>query len=171
MCRLPVLRLLALFATLCPALAHAAPVAAPTPAIGKAQILVPSSFSKLMDMDFGMLTVTAAGTAVIDSGTNALTTTGGVLLAGGYPHAARFDAVSPARNIVKITLPKKAIVLTRIGGTETMTVDTWTLNGAASRNVVAHEEFQFQVGGTLHVNANQVEGFYLGSFDVTINYN
>ena len=39
------------------------------------------------------------------------------------------------------------------------------------RSVVAHEEFQFQVGGTLHVNAGQVEGTYLGTFDVTINYN
>jgi hypothetical protein len=72
---------------------------------------------------------------------------------------------------VKISLPKQPVVLTRNGGTEKMTLDTWTINGTTTRNVVAHQEFQFQVGGTLHVNANQVEGVYLGTFDVTINYN
>ncbi len=171
MCRLSFLRLLVLFALLCPAAAVAAPVSAPTSAKGKAQILFPVGFIKLMDMDFGLLTVTAAGTAVLNSSTDAITTTGGVLLAGGSPHAARFDAVAPTRNIVKITLPKQPVKLTRVGGTETMTLDTWTLNGAATRNVVAHEEFQFRVAGTLHVAANQAEGVYLGTFDVTLNYN
>jgi hypothetical protein len=124
-----------------------------------------------MDMDFGMLTVTTAGTAILDSNSGNVTTTGGVTLVGGRPHAAGFDAVSPTRNVVKITLPNKAIVLTRVGGTETMSLDTWTINGATTRNLTAHQEIQFQVGGTLHVNANQVEGVYLGTFDVTINYN
>jgi hypothetical protein len=165
------LRLLALTAFLCPAAADAAALAATPAARGKAQILLPSSFVKLMDMDFGALTVTTAGTAILDSQTGNVTTTGGVLLVGGRPHAAGFDAVSPSRNVVKISLPKQAVTLKRVGGTETMTLDTWTINGATSRNVVAHEEFQFQVGGTLHVNANQVEGTYLGTFDVTLNYN
>jgi hypothetical protein len=79
--------------------------------------------------------------------------------------------VSPSKNIVKISLPKKAVTLIRVGGIETMTLDSWTLNGASSRNVVAHETFEFRVGGTLHVNANQVEGMYVGTFDVTLTYN
>lgn len=165
------LRLLALTALLYPATAEAAAVTATPAAQGKAQILLPSAFVKLMDMDFGALTVTTAGTAILDSQSGNVTTTGGVTLVGGRPHAAGFDAVSPSRNVVKISLPKQAVKLTRVGGTETMTLDTWTINGATSRNVVAHEEFQFQVGGTLHVNAGQVEGTYLGTFDVTINYN
>jgi len=169
--RLFVLRLLAVFALLCPIAGQSAPVGAPTPAIGKAQILLPSSFIALQDLDFGMLSVTTAGTAILDSDTEALTTTGGVLIAGGSPHAARFEAVTPTNHIVKISLPKKAVTLTRVGGTETMTVDTWTLNGASTRNVVAHQAFEFKVSGTLHVNANQVEGTYAGTFDVTINYN
>ena len=163
--------LLAAALFLCPGAAQAAPVAAPTAAKGHAEILLPASFVKLMDMDFGLLTVTTAGTAILDSNSGNVTTTGGVLLVGGRPHAAGFDAVSPTKNVVKISLPKKAVTLTRVGGTETMTLDTWTINGAVTRNVVAHQEFQFQVGGTLHVNANQVEGAYLGTFDVTINYN
>ena len=171
MCRPFVLRLMALFALLCPVAAQCAPVGAPTPAKGTVELLDPSSFIMLMELDFGMLTVTGAGTAIVDSSTDSVTTTGGVLLVGGSPHAARFKAVSPARNIVKIALPKKALTLTRIGGTETMTLDTWTINGSTTRNVVSREQFEFRVAGTLHVNANQAEGIYLGTFDVTINYN
>lgn len=170
--RLALLRLAGACALLCAAPARAgSPVGAAVAAKGSATILLPASFVKLMDMDFGSLTVTTAGTAVLDSNSGNVTTTGGVVLVGGRPHAAGFDAVSPTKNVVKVTLPNKPITLTRVGGTETMTVDTWTINGATTRNVVAHQEFQFQVGATLHVNANQVEGAYLGSFDVTLNYN
>jgi Domain of unknown function (DUF4402) len=165
------LRLWALCVLLCPSAAQAATAAAVPPVRANAQILLPASFSKLMDMDFGLMTVTTAGTAVVDSSTDAVTTTGGVLLVGGSPHAATFLAVSPSRNIVKISLPKQPVTLTRVGGTETMSLDTWSINGATTRNVVAHQSFEFKVGGTLHVNANQVEGVYLGTFDVTLNYN
>jgi hypothetical protein len=171
MFRATLLRFCALLALLCPAAAHSASVAAAPAAQGKATILLPASFVKLMDMDFGILTVTTAGTAILDSNSGNVTTTGGVLLVGGRPHAAGFDAVSPTKNVVKVTLPNKPVTLTRVGGTQTMTVDTWTINGSTTRNVVAHQEFQFQVGATLHVNANQVEGVYLGAFDVTLNYN
>ena len=74
-------------------------------------------------------------------------------------------------DVLRIRLPKKASTLTRAGGTETMLLDGWNLNGVDTRNVVAHEAFQFAVGGTLHVAANQAEGTYIGSFDVTIDYN
>ena len=171
MCRRSLLRLAALLPLLCPAAAHAAPVGVPTPAKGTAAIFLPGSLSKLQDMDFGMLAVTTAWTAILNANTNAITTTGGVTLVGGTPHAARFDAVSPSKHIVKISLPKQAVKLTRVNGTETMTLDTWSINGATTRNVVAHEEFQFAVAGTLHVAANQVQGIYAGTFDVTINYN
>jgi len=157
--------------------AGAAAAAAPQPvapaknAVGTVNIAFPSSIRKLYDMDFGAVTVTAAGTAVLNSSTDAVTTTGGVIFAGGAPHAAEFEAVSPSKNVVRITLPKTASTLTRVGGTQTMTVDTWTINGTATRNVTAHETFAFRVGGTLRVGANQVEGVYVGTFDVTINYN
>ena len=169
--RLCLLRLAALLPLLVPTAGHAAPVGASPKPSAVVTINFPASLSKLNDMDFGNLMVTTAGTAILNSNTDAVTTTGGVVRASGFPHAARFEAVSPTRNIVKIALPKQAVTLTRVGGTETMTVDTWTINGALTRNVVAHEIFTFQVGGTLHVGANQVEGTYIGTFDVTLNYN
>ena len=140
-------------------------------ATSTAKIVLPAQITKLYDLDFGFVTVTGVGTAIVNSSTGAVTTTGGVLFAGGLPHAARFEAVSPSKTVVHIRLPKKAVTLTRFGGTETMTVDTWTLNGVDTRNVVAHETFEFAIGGTLHVAANQAEGTYNGTFDVTIDYN
>jgi Domain of unknown function (DUF4402) len=156
---------------LCPAAAHAAFRGASPPATGRALILLPTTVTKVDDLDFGSLSVTTAGTAVLNSNTNAVTTTGGVLLLGGKPHAASFVATSPSRAVVKISLPNKATTVTRIGGTETMTIDTWNINGTQTRNVVAHQQFEFKVGGTLHVGANQVEGLYTGTFNVTVNYN
>ena len=70
-----------------------------------------------------------------------MTTTGGVVSLGGSPYAALFEAVSPRRaswSIIRI--PSNPITLTRVGGTETMTVANWTIAGGGnSRNVVAQE--------------------------------
>lgn len=167
-------RIALLLALAVPGAAHAAPPQLFLPdknATSTARVILPAQITKLFDMDFGFLTVTAAGTAIVDSNTGNVTTTGGVLFAGGLPHAARFEAVSPSKTVVHIRLPKKAVTLTRVAGTETMTVDTWSMNGVDTRNVVAHETFEFAVGGTLHVAANQAEGTYTGTFDVTIDYN
>lgn len=169
--RFPALALLALFV---PASLCAAPPQLFAPnrnATGTTQIVLPATINKLYDMDFGFMTVSAAGTAIVDSNTGAVTTTGGVLFVGGLPHAAEFEAVSPSKTVVHIRLPKTAATLTRVGGTETMSLDTWTLNGLGTRNVTAHETFAFKIGGTLHVAATQIEGTYTGTFAVTIDYN
>ena len=148
----------------------AAPVAAAEPATGHAEILHPVAIRKLQDLNFAYLTVTTAGTAVVDPNTDAITTTGGVLHVSGVPYAALFEAVSPKKGVVIIRIPKKPITVTRVGGTETMTVSNWTISGNASRTVVAKEPFNFSVGGTLFVNANQAQGDYVGTFDVEIQY-
>ena len=174
MSRLSVIPAAALLALVLPSAGSALPLQLIAPdknSLGTARIVLPASVTKLNDMDFGFVTVTSAGTAVLDSNSGAITTTGGVQFAGGLPHAAQFAAVSPSKTVVHILLPKQAAILTRVGGTETMTVDSWTINGNATRNVVAHELFAFSVGGTLHVNANQAEGTYTGTFNVTFNYN
>lgn len=150
--------------------AVAAPVAPARNATGTVTISNPASVRKLNDLNFAMLSVAGAGTAVINPDTDAMTTTGGVLHAGLTPYAALFEAVSPVKNVVQIRIPKTPSVLTRVGGTETMTVGNWTLSGSSNRNVVAREPFTFKVGGTLNVNAGQVEGLYVGTFAVDVQY-
>lgn len=162
--------MLAAAALAAPALAHAAPVAPDKNATATVTVTQPASIRKLNDLYFAILTVTTAGTAVVNPNTEAMTTTGGVIHAGGVPYSALFEAVSPVKNVVIVRIPKTAATVTRVGGTETMTVDTWTLAGASSRNVVAKEPFQFKVGGTLRVNANQVEGLYVGTFAVEVQF-
>ncbi len=162
--------LTALAVLLAPGIALAAPISPDKNATGTVEITSPASVRKLNDLNFAMLTVTTAGTAVINPNTDTMTTTGGVIHVGGVPYSALFEAVSPVKNVVLIRIPKSASTLTRVGGTETMRVDTWTLAGSANRNVVAKEPFQFKVGGTLHVNANQVEGTYVGTFTVDVQF-
>lgn len=162
--------LLAALALVAPALAHAAPVPPDKNATAAATITQPASVRKLNDLYFANLTATTAGTAGVNPNTEAMTTTGGVLHVGSVPYSALFEAVSPVKNVVIIRIPRTAATVTRVGGTETMTVDTWTLAGSTNRNVVAREPFQFKIGGTLHVNANQVEGLYVGTFSVDIQF-
>jgi hypothetical protein len=150
--------------------AHAAPVAPDRNATATVQIFPPASVRKLEDLDFAFLAVTTAGTAIINPNTDAMTTTGGVLHVGGVPFPAMFEASSPVRAVVIIRIPRNPITVTRVGGTETMTVSNWTMSGNSRRTVAAHEAFTFKLGGTLNVNANQVEGTYVGTFDVEVQY-
>lgn len=168
-------RLMALFAAIVALLplgaaASAAPVQPDRNATGMVQIHSATQVRKLQDLNFAMLSVTTAGTAVIDPNTDTMTTTGGVIHAGWTPFAALFEAVAPAKSVVIIRLPRNPITLTRFGGTETMTVSNWTVSGNARRTVAAQEPFAFKVGGTLAVNANQAEGIYLGTFEVDVQY-
>ncbi|HET7816114.1 MAG TPA: DUF4402 domain-containing protein [Sphingomicrobium sp.] len=151
-------------------LAHAAPVAPDRNATATVQIAPPASLRKLEDLNFAYLSVTTAGTAIVDPNTDSMTTTGGVIHAGGVPYAALFEAVSPVKAVVIIRIPRNPITVTRVGGTETMTVSNWTLSGNSKRTVAAQEAFSFKVGGTLTVNSNQVEGLYRGTFTVEVQY-
>jgi hypothetical protein len=151
--------------------AAAPPVAAATPAQARAAMLYPLEIIKKRDLDFGYLAApTAAGTAVIDPETDTISSTGGVLLLGGTPHAAIFSGAAKSSNVVIIRIPKQPATLTRIGGTETMTVSNWVLEGLDKRQAAAKVAFDFRVGGTLNVNANQAEGTYVGTFEVSIQY-
>jgi hypothetical protein len=150
--------------------ADAAPVQASRNATATVYIPSPAQVRKLQDLNFALLAVTGAGTAVVDPNTETMTTTGGVLHAGWTPYAALFQGVAPVKGVVIVRIPKTPITVTRVGGTETMTVDTWTISGNARRTVAAQEPFDFKVGGTLHVNANQAEGVYVGTFNVDVQY-
>lgn len=123
------------------------------------------------ELRFGQLIATAsAGTAVIDAATGGRTVTGGVVAAGGAFNAGGFNVLlcgnaGPKR--FDILLPAGAITIS--SGTDTMTVDTWTVNPGPN-NVTGSTSATtpFTLGGTLHVGANQAQGFYTGTFSVTV---
>jgi hypothetical protein len=156
------------------ACAFAPPAIAATPAenaTATTAILHPVSVIKRHDLDFGYVgTGVTAGTVVIDPETDTISATGGVILLGGDPHAAAFIGAAGSSSVVIIRIPKQPVTLTRSGGTETMTATKFTLQGLDKRTVAKEVAFEFRVGATLNVAANQVEGLYVGTFDVTVQY-
>jgi hypothetical protein len=140
------------------------------PANGNAIVIYPVTVTKLSDMDFGYLAATTAGTAVLEPNADAFSTTGGVMQVGGGPHCAEFVGAAQSSSVVNIRVPNQPSTLTRVGGTETMTVSNFTLQGQNKRALAKAQSFKFRVGGTLNVAANQVEGTYVGTFDVTVQY-
>jgi len=166
----PLATCLALCASALAMPAAAEPVGATQQAQASAALIYPMTVVKKTDMDFGYLSATTAGTAVLEPNANTLTTTGGVTALGGDPTSAVFIGASQSSAVVNIKVPNSPLTLTRVGGTETMRVDDWTLQGQSKRTLARMSSFEFRVGGTLYVNANQVEGFYTGTFDVTVQY-
>src|ERR1700750_1694867 len=90
-------------------------------------LLSPLSVIKQSDLDFGTLVVSGAGTALVDPVSGSLTTTGGVTKAGTAAHPALFTGTGSKNSVVHIRLPQNPITVTRVGGTQTMTVSNWTL--------------------------------------------
>jgi hypothetical protein len=157
-------------AALLAAPAFAAPIVSPTPPPAQLALMRPLTLTKLADLDFGFLAVTAAGTAVINPVTNAMSVTGGVVFVGGTPHAARFAGATSSSAVVNIKIPSNTILLTRVGGTQTIQLNAFTLDGQSKRTMARAQVFEFAVGATLLPVANQMEGIYTGTFDVTIQY-
>lgn len=157
-------------ALLAPAAANAAPVASPAPPAGQAELLRSLTLTKLVDMDFAWLGAAGAGTAVINPVSGAMTTSGGVLHLKGTARPARFRGVASGSSVVIIRVPTKPVLLTRSGGTETMSLGNFTLDGQSKREMAQAGVFEFQVGATLSVAAGQADGVYTGTYDVTIQY-
>lgn len=142
----------------------------PTNSTAGLQIVRPLTVQKVRDLDFGWISATTAGTIVLNPMTEAVTTTGGVLPAGGTPRAAQFTGAASGNSVVNIKLPNQPVTLVRAGGTETITLSKFTLDGEDKRTIARASSFDFRVGGTLTVGANQAEGNYEGTFTVTVQY-
>lgn len=166
-------------------------VTAATPAYagradGTTQVAIVDTLSLVStkDLEFGSITSNGAAGTVIVSPTGVRTATGGAVLAGGVFHAAEFAGRGRRNQQVQITFGAPSISIKRVGGTETMIVDSFTLSSPPSgtlanlggptgryRIMPATGIFDFPVGARLNVGVNQVPGNYEGSFSVTVNYN
>jgi hypothetical protein len=155
---------------LCAPAALARAATPPTQSTATATVIRPLTVTKLKDMDFGYLAATTAGTAVLEPNADAFSTTGGATPVGGTPHCAQFLGAAQSNAVVNIKVPNQPITLTRLGGTETMTVSNFTLQGLSRRAIAKATSFTFRVGGTLNVPAAPVEGIYVGTFTVTVQY-
>ncbi len=176
-CPLPVQRGLAAFA-LCLAPAVPALAQGTTPAQAEAIVLRPLSFFKVNDLDFGDIIPSAtAGTVTIEPD-GSRTRTGGVTLAGNDGAPARFAGLGSFNRQVNISLGSNTIWLTgpgvrmrartfEIGSTPTAILST---SPTRFRITSPLGNYNFPVGATLEVGANQSPGDYSGTFTITLNY-
>lgn len=146
-------------------------------ATASATIVAPISITKNTDMNFGNIAVQAAtGGTVILATDGSRTRTAGVTLPAvpGTVSAATFTVDGEINYTYDITLPGAAVVLTRGGGTETMSATAFTSDPAIAAGALDGAGTEdISVGATLTVAAAQVPGTYITGtpFTVTVNYN
>jgi hypothetical protein len=150
--------------------AAAAPVRASPKAQGQVTLVNPLTLQRVNDMDFAWLGVTTGGTATIDPLTGVMTTSGGLIPVGGTPSPARYAGAATKNTVVNIRVPKQPVLITRVGGTETLSVSNFTLDGQDKRTLAQSGSFIFAVGAQVTVPAGTVDGLYTGEIDVTIQY-
>jgi len=149
---------------------RAAPIAASPKAEAQVMLIKPLSLVSVNDMDFATLGVTTGGTATIDPVGGTMTVTGGLLHLAGTPAPARYSGAALKRTVVNIRVPKQPVLIRRLGGTETLTVSNFTLDGQDKRNLADAAYFTFAVGARVTIPAGTVDGVYSGDIDVTVQY-
>ena len=143
-----------------------------------AAILRRLEFIKIDDLNFGtMYAGTTAGTVTLaPNGTR--TKTGGVTLHGTSHKVAEFAGWGTYNQRVSVSLGSNSIFITGpgpamrvrtfvIGSTPTAVLTT---NPQVFRIASTNGLFQFPVGATLEVAANQPAGTYTGNWNITLNY-
>ena len=171
MCRLPIFPAAsALFVLALPGAADAAPVSAMEKSEGQVVVLRPLTLVKLADMEFATLGVTTGGTATIDPISGNMTLTGGLFHLGGTPSPAQYAGAASRQTVVNIRVPKQPVLIRRVGGTETLSVSNFTLDGQDKKSLAQQQSFHFAVGARITVPANTVEGLYEGEINVTVHY-
>ena len=151
--------------------AMAAPVAAPVPAKNRAIVLIPLTLTKIDDLSFGTLVPSPVSGAVsINATTGARTTVGGVTgVASDVGNRAYFGTAGSPNQQVILTV-SQPLALTSAAG-DTVTVLALTLDGAPIRTInPTTRSFFFGVGGVILIGADQPEGIYQATFDVTATY-
>jgi len=142
-------------------------------ATGSATIIAPIAIANAGNMNFGSLAVsTSAGTVVLSNG-GTRSATGGVTLpaVAGTVSAAAFTVTGLGASTYSIILPT-TYTITRLTGSETMTVNTFTSNPSGTGSLTAGTQ-TINVGATLNVAGSQVAGTYTNAtgFPVIVNYN
>lgn len=150
----------------------AAPVSAPTQPPARALILVPLTLTKVQDLHFGDIvpSTTTAGWVRIDAVTGARTGHAALgLLPSAVGQRGYFaGAGSPNQQVIIALTP--ATDLTNVAG-DTITVLTMTLDGPTTRTIdPVSRAFYVGVGGILFIEANQPEGLYSATYDLTADY-
>ena len=138
------------------------------------------SFISVDELNFGsMFAGTANGTVTV-SPFSVRTKTGGPTLFGTDFQPAEFAGMGSPGQLVNISLSANTVTLTRVGGTQTMTANTFIIGSTPTAQLTTNPRrfrigsstgiFRFPLGSTLNVRANQAPGEYRGTFSVVLTY-
>jgi hypothetical protein len=147
----------------------------------QAAIIQRLTLVKTADLQFGTnVGGNTAGTVVVGPD-GAVSSTGGVVRAGGQTSPAQFYAYSRRNATASLRLGANFINITRLGGGATMRVDNFTISSTPPTTLSTSNTtftlntpngiFPFTIGATLHVGVHQMPGTYTGTFSVTMTYN
>lgn len=152
--------------------AGAAPVAAPTPPTGKALLLIPLTLTKVQDLKFGTVIASTSTpiTVTIDPSTG---TRNSSLPSSLYPSDVGqkgyfAGAGSPNQQVIMSLTPATSL---SDGLGNSVNVVAMFLDGPSTRTIdpIAHT-FYVGVGGVIQVAANQADGLYSSTYDLTADY-
>lgn len=138
-------------------------------AYASATIVRPINITKTNDLNFGNVAVVGeAGTVQLDVN-GVRSETGGITLpaASGTVSSAAFTVAGDEGQSYNVILPTSVTIT---NGDYEMTISDFVHN---SNGRLSGGESSFNVGGVLHVHANQASGVYesIEPFEVTVGYN
>jgi hypothetical protein len=150
---------------------------------GKADVVIvrPLTFITVDDIQFGNAFSSATAGTIVVPPSGARTATGGVVLQGATFQPARFAGQGGLNQNVQISMGANSYNLTRVGGgAPAMVMDTFTIGSTPTAQLTTNPRvfrissptgiFNFPVGATLRVNANQPAGTYQTTFAITLIY-
>jgi hypothetical protein len=141
-------------------------------------LVTPLSFILVEDLDFGkVIPATVAGTVTITPA-GVRTATNGIVLVGNTHQVSQFAGQGTNNQRVDISLGSNTIQITGPGAP--MTVRTFVIGSTPTAVLTTTPQrfrinsatgiFQFPIGATLDVGANQAAGKYTGTWSVTMQY-
>ena len=146
----------------------------------RAVLVTPLSFIKDTDLDFGEIVPGATNGFVTMNTAGVMTTTGGIIARTGTSQPATFRGFGTFNQTVLINIDQNSYLLTRQGGTETMTLDQVNIGSNPPILITTNPRrfrianpggfFAFTIVGRLAVAADQAPGVYEGEFTVTLEY-
>jgi spore coat protein U-like protein len=151
-------------------------MAATTNASSTGVVVTPIAVTKSVDLSFGSFAAGASIGTVILTPAGVRSNTGGVVLTGGTPAAAKFDvtgqagltySISMTGTSANLTSGSDTIPFTAISDTSASAITT----GIATSGTLTGGAQSIYVGGKLDVAINQPAGTYTGTVAVDVNYN
>jgi Domain of unknown function (DUF4402) len=162
------LRLAAVGALAAASFATSAQAATTASATATAEVLTSLVVTSTADLQFGQIAANTGGTVTVNA--DSTVAASGTLVSTGTRSPAAYSIVGSPNSMVLVTLPAAAVNLTRVSGTETMSLGGFNKNPNGAFLLDGSGNGSFNVGGTLTVGNAQVPGTYTGTFSVSVEY-